>query len=155
MDTKLALESFTYDNDKMMFEMMMKCVEFPSTNRLYGINSKTKVIYTLPEVARFKSDIKDQIILTDPKRHCWWITPNANYCVEFSFIIKKNFWTRDIDNMIKVVQDAIFECLDVNDSRIIEHHNYKNIRNNSEFEYLIVRLSISNYDYTQFNDKNL
>lgn len=155
MDTKLALESFTYDNDKMMFEMMMKCVEFPSTNRLYGINSRTKVVYTLPEVARFKCDIKDQIIIADPKKYCDWIVPNANYRIDFSFILKKNFWIRDIDNMIKVVQDAIFECLDVNDSRIIEHHNYKNIRDNSEYEYLIVRLSISDYDYTQFNNKDM
>lgn len=150
MNSKLAIDSFHFDNDKLFFEIMVKCTEFPSTNRLYGINSKTKVVYTLPHVAQFKSDIRDQIILSDPKKHCWWITNTTTYRVDFSFILKHHFWSRDIDNLVKVTQDAIFECLDVNDSRIVEHHNYKNLRENSEFEYLIARISISGYDFNQF-----
>lgn len=150
MDVGLALESFRYDNDEGWFEMMVKCTEFVSVNSMYGINSARKVIFASEGLTRLQNELKDQIVLADPKKHCPWISTQQVYYIHFNYILNHGFWTRDLDNMLKAVQDIIFECLGVNDSRVIEHHNYKNFRA-ADYEYLIFRVGISLHPYNQFN----
>ena len=151
MDTGLAFDSFQYNNDECWFELIVKATEFPSVNSLYGINTKNRTIYNLPHVIKFQGEIKDQIALTDPKFHCPWITNSAVYYIHFTFILKHYFWSRDLDNMLKSIQDCIFSSLNVNDARIIEHHNFKNFKP-GDYEYLIMKVGLSNYPYNQFNE---
>lgn len=151
MSLDLAVESFKYDNDECWFEMMVKCKEFPSVNNMYGINTRSKVVYTLDHVHYFKMQLKDQIVFTDPKDHCPWIATNQVYYLALIFMLKHGFWRRDLDNMIKSTQDAIFQCLGINDARIIELHNYKNeLSSDSPSEYLIIKVGLSNYQYNKF-----
>ena len=151
METGLAFDSFRYDNEEGWFEIVVKATEFPSVNNTYGINTKTKSIYTLPHVVKFQNEIKDQLILTDPKSRCPWIKGSTSYYVQFTFILNHHFWSRDLDNMIKCTQDCVFSSLNVNDARIVEHHNYKNFKE-GDYEYLILRVGVSDYDYNQFNN---
>lgn len=37
-----------------------------------------------------------------------------------TFYIKKRFWTRDVSNMVKAVEDAIVEIIGVDDSRVTD-----------------------------------
>jgi Holliday junction resolvase RusA-like endonuclease len=151
MDTELAFDSFRYDNDEHWFELIVKATAFPSVNQLYGINTRSKTVYLLSHVVKFQGEIKDQIILTDPKSHCPWINNNNVYYINFTFILNHSFWSRDLDNMLKTVQDCVFNSLNVNDSRVIEHHNYKNFKP-GDYEYLIMKVGLSNYPYNQFNN---
>lgn len=150
MDTSLATESFIHNDEEMWFEMVMKCTKFPSVNSLYGINTTNKVVYTLPNVVNFLNELKDQIILTDPRSECKWLTNDKTYYTKFVFILKDNFWIRDVDNMVKEPQDAIFSSLKINDAKIIENHNFKCYKP-SMYEYLIIRVGVSKFDYNQFN----
>lgn len=151
MDTELAFDSFRYNNSETWFELILKATAFPSVNQSYGINTRNKTIYTLPHVIQFQNEIKEQVILIDPKSQCPWITESQVYYIHFTFILNHSFWSRDLDNMLKAAQDCIFSCLSVNDARVIEHHNYKNFRA-GDYEYLIVKIGLSLYPYDQFNN---
>ena len=70
MDAVLSNASFKYDNLKCYFEMMFKVTEFVSVNSAHGINVHNKVVFDQPWLTRFKSEMADQLIITDPKRYC-------------------------------------------------------------------------------------
>lgn len=150
MDTKLAENSFRFSNEEKWFEIVMKVDKFPSVNNLYETN-RYGARFMRPEVSHMKWMIKEQIIKSDPKKYCDWISPDIPYKVTYNFILKSSLWKRDTDNMIKVMQDGIFESLNVNDARIVEIHGYKSYRN-SDHEYLIIRLGRSSYNVFQFNN---
>lgn len=149
MNTSLAQNSFRYDNKNRWFELVMKVASFPSVNSLYDTN-KWGAKFMRPEVSNMKWMIKEQVMKSDPVKYCPWIREDIAFVITYNFILNHSFWKRDTDNMIKVMQDGIFECLNVNDSRIIELHGYKSFRH-SDYEYLIIRVGQSTYDYSQFN----
>ena len=151
MDIGLALKSFRYDNEECWFEIVVKATEFPSVNNLYGINSRSKNIYVLPHVVKFKGELKDQIILTDPKSYCPWLVNSGVYFFHSTFVLNHKFWGRDLDNLLKIPIDVVFQCLRINDVRIIEHHSFKNFKA-GDYEFLILKVGISSYPYNQFNN---
>lgn len=146
----IALSSFRYDNEAKWFEVVLKVDYFTSINSAYCINKRTGAIYLSPDMYRMICEVKDQIVITDPVTQCPWVTPDNLYRVTYNFILKSNFFKRDADNCIKKIQDAVFECLHVNDSRIVELHGYKSFKP-GDSEYLILRVSESDYDYMQFS----
>lgn len=148
MNTDLAVKSFTYDNLERWFEIVMKCTEFVSVNSSLGINNRTKTVFEQPWLTRFKSELSDQLILADPVSKCPWITESQVYFLAVKMIFKKYFWARDLDNTIKYTQDRIAEACHINDSHIIELHAWKNFRP-GDYEYMIIRFGVSNYDYNQ------
>lgn len=151
MDTILAEASFRCDNDvDFYFEMIFKVKEFTSVNNLHGINTVTKVVYDLPHVTKFKQEMADQIVAADPRGKCPWITSGQVYYLANTFIINHHFFMRDLDNMQKITQDCIADAININDSHIIENHNYKAYKPDSDVEYLITRFGISTYNYKQF-----
>jgi Holliday junction resolvase RusA-like endonuclease len=150
MDTILAEASFRCENiHEQWFEMMFKVTEFTSVNSLHGLNSKTGAVYDQPWTIKFKNEMADQLIAADPKKNCPWITYESNYYIACTYIIKHHMWSRDCDNMHKITQDCICNAIGINDSRIIEIHNYKAYRP-GDYEYLIARFGISHYNYQQF-----
>lgn len=152
MSSSLAINSFRFDNEQHWFEMMLAADQFTSVNSLYGINRRTGAIYMLAAPRHMKETLQDQLTVLDPVSQCPWISPDMVYSVEYNFVLKSEFWKRDIDNMIKVVQDAVFECLHVNDSHIIEVRSRKMLRAGDN-EYLILRVGESNFDYMQLGRK--
>jgi len=91
----------------------------------------------------------DQLAIVDPIKHCPWITEGQVYYLINTFILKKSFFMRDLDNCQKIPQDCIANALHLNDSHIIENHNYKCFKP-GDYEYLITRFGISTYNYNQF-----
>lgn len=150
MNTELACKSFRYDNIEGWFEMMIKCTEFPSVNSAHGINTRTKVVFDQPWVIQFRSEIRDQMIFADPRKHCPWITDTQVYYLYIKYIIKQYFWSRDLDNMVKIFQDEIAGAMHINDSHIIEGHQYKCFMP-GDYEYAIIRVGISKHNYNEFN----
>lgn len=113
MDTRLALESFEYDNKKGSFMLILKCMSIPSINKAYGQRGKGGGLYLLPEVVDFINQLKDQMILTDPVKKCPWLNKKNIFSLSINFVLNHSFWSRDTDNLGKKTQDAIFDCLGV------------------------------------------
>jgi len=144
--------SFNYNNQEKSFELILRCEQqIPSVNRIYGIK-RNGSFYLLPEVADFMNFIKDQIVLVDPVSHCPWINTLNVYSLTFNFVLNNCFWKRDLDNLIKKAQDVVFECLSVNDRSVIELHSYKSFYEHSEYEYIIIKLAVSNFNWNYFNE---
>ena len=68
MDDKLAIESFRYSNEgtNPYFEMIVKCHRIPSVNSQYG-HGRNGQIYRSPELIKFEQELKDQIVIVDPR----------------------------------------------------------------------------------------
>lgn len=153
MDSDLAFKSFENNEDEQWFQVMLKCSEFPSINSAHGYRLRGETdarIFDQPWVVKFRGEIRDQLILLDPKKKCKWLNPNDIYYLYIKFILKSYFWNRDYDNCIKIFQDEIFNALHINDSHIVEGHQYKSFRP-GDYEYAIIRVGISNYNYKEFS----
>lgn len=151
MDASLAVHSFRSYNDDKSFEMIIKCTKFPSVNSLHGINTHTRVVFDLPHVTQFRNEFRDQLIFADPRKNCPWLSPSDIFFFAAKFILKENYFSRDLDNCVKVTQDEIARAIGINDSHIIETHFYKCFRE-SEWEYLILRFGVSNFNYREFDE---
>jgi len=149
MDSILSDASFQCNNIECWFEMMFKVTEFVSVNNAHGINVNTKVVFDQPWLTRFKREMADQFTLADPKKQCPWITSGQTYCLACTYIFKHHFFSRDLDNVHKYTQDALASSININDSHIVELHTYKGFRP-GDFEYLILRFGVSEYNYNQF-----
>jgi len=144
--------SFEYNNMDQYFELILRCEKpIPSTNKLYGVKTSSE-FYLLPEVTEFLNLLKDQLVLTDPVSHCPWINTLNSYSLTFNFILNHSFWKRDLDNLIKKTQDVLFECISVNDRSVIELHTFKSYYEKSEYEYIILRLGVSHFNWNYFNE---
>jgi Holliday junction resolvase RusA-like endonuclease len=149
MNIDLAENSFEYNNEEKWFRLILKCTEIPSVNSAHGINTKTKVVYDMPWLTKFKQELSDQLIISDPRKHCPWIKDTPTFYLAMKFIIKHSMWSRDLDNMVKFTQDRIAEAIWINDSHIIENHVWKNFKE-GDYEYVIAQLGASTYNYNQF-----
>lgn len=123
----------------------------PSVNSIY----KAKMIYkygkAIPTLYKDSSAVKvteeinEQLRMIDFKNEAPWIfKKDAVFNLTIQFIFKQSFFKRDLDNLMKVVQDAIFRYFKINDSRVIELHTYKSILPNASEEKICVCLSESN-----------
>lgn len=148
MDTSLACNSFRYDNTECWFEIVLKCTELVSVNSATQMNFNQKRVFDAPWTQRFKSELRDQLIFADPKKHCPWITDSAYYYIAVKYVLKQYFWNRDLDNLHKYTQDMIADSCRINDSHILECHMWKNFKP-SDYEYMIIKFGISTYDYNQ------
>lgn len=123
----------------------------PSVNSIY----KAKMIYKygkpIPTLykdstaVKVTEEINEQLRMIDFKNEAPWIfKKDAVFNLTIQFIFKQSFFKRDLDNLMKVVQDAIFRYFGINDSRVIELHTYKSILPNAAEEKICVSLSQSN-----------
>ena len=123
----------------------------PSVNSIY----KAKMIYkygkSIPTLykdataVKVTEEINEQLKMIDFKGEAPWIfKKDAVFNLTIQFIFKQSFFKRDLDNLMKVVQDAIFRYFKINDSRVIELHTYKSILPNASEEKICVCLSESN-----------
>ena len=113
----------------------------PSTNRIYGIN-KWGGKYLRKEGKAYRNRVKDEC------RSQWMLKPEAlrgisgdkPYDIEYWFFLpklrnktfgnqqsgaKSRFRKVDVTNLVKVIEDAIFECLGIDDRCAFNVHLYK------------------------------
>ena len=150
MPSNLAENSFRYDNENENLELILEVPYIVSVNSMYGINRRTGAVYLLPECRNMKDWVHEQITIVDPLKYCNWITYDSTYEASYRFIFKSEYWSRDLDNCIKMVQDGIFECLHVNDSKICRLYSEKYLRKSATNEYIIFKLHKINFNYTEF-----
>jgi len=148
--SNLSTESFTFNNDKKEFSLVLKADELPSTNQMYGYG-RGGYKFLLPHVRDYKASLREQIAMADPLKHCKdWLHDNNVFHLQLQFIIKQSFFKRDLDNFNKATQDAIFEALNINDARIIELSIKKSYKEGTD-EYIIINLSQSEFDWQYYN----
>lgn len=122
----------------------------PSVNSIY----KAKLVYKygrpVPTLykdsiaTKITEEINEQLRQIDFKEQAPWIfKKEAVFNLTIQFIFKQSFFKRDLDNLMKVVQDAIFRYFKINDSRVIELHTFKSILPSAAEEKICVSLSES------------
>ncbi len=122
----------------------------PSVNSIY----KAKLVYKygrpIPTLykdsvaTKITEEINEQLRMIDFEEQAPWIfKKDAVFNLTIQFIFKQSFFKRDLDNLMKVVQDAIFRYFKINDSRVIELHTFKSILPSASEEKICVSLSES------------
>lgn len=146
MDSELAKISFTPDNENECFTIILKTAHFQSVNRMYEVSSSkrpSRHIYASEQLVKQKNEIKEQLAIVDPVKACPWIKSNEKYYVDWTIVMNKKFWGRDLENTFKALADAVFESLGVDDSRIIEYSARKLYKKDAKVEYVIAKIGIS------------
>lgn len=130
------------------FRLMLKWDKLPSVNNMY---TRTKKGIMLSTSARnFKSEVAKQVRAQMPKKLPFG--PKDVFKLSCHFIIAQRFFVRDTSNFIKLVEDCIFEELDINDARNIEVEAKKSHLPKSKYEYIKVTVEKSDFNYNYFNE---
>ena len=125
--------------------------KIPSTNKLYMYSPRNRSIILTNEARKFKTQtyqyLKDRYKSIDVADY------KGKYLNLFIAIIMKSNWeSRDLSNIIKAVEDTVFEFLGLNDNKVIEIASRKYYRPNSSKEYLNVKLTISDLNLSKYAD---
>ena len=67
----------------------------------------------------------------------------TNISVRYIFYLKHSFNRRDVDNLIKMVQDSIFGYFGIPDNKIIDLNAHKRSIKGSKYEWVEVKISSS------------
>lgn len=129
------------------FQIFLKWDKLESVNQLY-IRTKTGMTMS-PKARKFKRDVSKQVRLQLPNPLPF---NNKNlFKLSLHFILKSRFFIRDTSNFIKLVEDTIFDELDINDARNIELECKKSYLKGSKHEYIKATIEVSDFDYEYFN----
>lgn len=82
-----------------------------------------------------------------------WLLGNDNIKATYHFVVNQSMFRRDVDNMIKMMQDSLFEWLELNDSLITEVHAFKFYAPSSETELVVIRLEPSMLNTYAYEEK--
>lgn len=130
------------------FRMMLKWEKLESVNNMY---TRTRKGMTLsPEARKFKSEVGKQVRKQLPKNLPF--TNKDVFKLSLHFILNSRFFVRDTSNFIKLVEDCIFDELDINDARNIVLDCRKSYLEKSKYEYIKVTVEKSNFNYNYFNE---
>lgn len=128
------------------FQMVLKWNKLESVNKMY---MRTSTGMTLsPESRKFKREVAKQVRIQLPNP-----LPFNNkdvFKLSLQFVLKSRFFIRDTSNFIKLVEDCIFDELDINDARNIELECKKSYFPDSDYEFVLVTIEKSTFDYEYF-----
>lgn len=137
-------------NSPKGFQMILKWDKLTSVNRMY-IRTKTGMTLS-PECRKFKKDVSKQVRTQLPNPLPF--TNKDVFKLSLQFVLKSRFYIRDTSNFIKLVEDTIFDELDINDARNIELECKKSYYPKSEYEYVFVTIEKSDFDYNYFSKES-
>lgn len=131
------------------FRMMLKWEKLESVNSMY---TRTRRGMTLSPAARkFKAEVGKQVRKQLPKKLPF--TNKDVFKLSLHFILNSRFFVRDTSNFIKLVEDCIFDELDINDARNLELDCRKSFLKDSKYEYIKVTVEKSDFNYNYFNEE--
>jgi Holliday junction resolvase RusA-like endonuclease len=119
-----------------MSEVLIKCAFPPSSNNAYQ-NLQRGGRRLTDEAKKWKRDF--QWLLKAAKFAP--VIEEPTYSLTLAFLAPQDYWytkaywpkKRDLNNLIKLAEDAISEHLGIDDSRFFESHHYKQVHPNGEF----------------------
>lgn len=97
----------------------------PSVNEMYDyVRSKDGVrVYKPGQVVDFQTQIGTQVIDAIRNIDRSWLNNNNLYVTDYKFCIRSGFMSRDVTNMVKIVEDAIHRAFGEqgpDDSRVVK-----------------------------------
>ena len=72
------------------------------------------------------------------------------YHLHIEYVLKQGSGRRDLDNMNKLVQDALFQYLGVNDARVVSLNIEKYAREGGRMEFILIKLSETEIDINKY-----
>jgi len=99
--------------EMILIECELKVTKIPSVNQMY-LTRRNGGRYLNPLVGEYIEEVQSQ--LPDKLEGIEKDLEYFKFKVIFKF--RRNFWGRDIDNMLKATIDAIFKYYDLNDAWI-------------------------------------
>lgn len=125
-----------------------------SASKILSVNSlySAKLVYKTPrrpiaaiyksgEAKKTEEYIKEQVRALDIENNYSWINKKTNFIFYIKVLFKSGLLLRDLDNTLKLVQDAIFRALEINDSHVLEIHASKSLCPELDEEKILVELS--------------
>lgn len=141
------------DAVKLLFQVDDR---IPSVNAIYEFNRKTGARYKTRLANKVYQIIQSQITLSGicdfmPE----FLQGHSYFKTKYNFILRYSFDSRDLSNMLKLVEDAIHRKLGIDDSKVVELVCAKSVLNNmSHAEFIVFEISPSNFDMNYFENKS-
>lgn len=122
-----------------------------SAKLVYAPRGPVATIYKTKEAKVTEEWIKEQVKGLDIPNNYSWINKDTLFEMNMDVIFKNSILMRDLDNCIKLLQDAIFRALDINDSHVIKIHASKKLWPGIDEEKIFVSLSEIKKDNIRFD----
>lgn len=125
-----------------------KDATIPSVNSIY-MPRKGGGRYMAPAAKDFKDRIitqlnsQDESIIEEMKKI-------PLYHLHIEYVLKQGSGRRDLDNMNKLVQDALFQYLGVNDARVVSLNIEKYAREGGNMEFILIKLTETKIDINKY-----
>ena len=113
-----------------------------SAKMVYGIGGRPiATIYKTKEAKVTEDWIKEQVRGLNISKNYPWITKDTLFEMNIEVIFEKSILLRDLDNCLKLIQDAIFRALEINDSHVVKIKAAKKLWPGISEEKIFVSLS--------------
>lgn len=119
----------------------------PSVNSLYKAKLEYKygrpipIIYKSSDAKKIIEELEEQLRMIDFSKESWMFDKDAIFDLNIQLIFKQSFFRRDTDNTLKLIQDAIFKHLELNDSRVVSVSATKAVCSEFNDEKICVNIS--------------
>lgn len=123
-----------------------------NTKKKKKLKEQVPILFISPEAAEYKMLVIRALGKAITPEMKIKLRQIKRYDIEYEFVLKKSFWSRDVSNLIKLTEDAIFEYLgsDKDDSKVIWFSAGKGSNNGAKKEYLILNIYPSQYDIYKY-----
>lgn len=143
------------DRDKIKLLLQIND-RIPSVNSIYQVNRKSGVLYRAPLATKIYQEIQSQITLSGILDFMpTFIQGRQWFKTTYQFVVRYGFESRDLSNMLKLVEDAIHRKLGIDDHSVIELSCVKSILHlDSHTEFIIFEIMPSEFDPMYFENKS-
>lgn len=116
---------------------------------VYNGGRPLATIYKSGEAKRTEEYIKEQVRALDVSKNFPWVNKDTLFKLTIKVIFKHGFLSKDLDNVLKLLQDGIFRALEINDSHVMSIDADKYLLPSSGDEKIIVSLQeVDKINYT-------
>lgn len=151
-------DNFEITTPRLVNPIIIPVEYIPSINNTYGYDPGSKQVYKETWIHVTEKKIQDYLRKTVMKSQYRFVTNNNRFVCHYDFFLNKFYEplgvgvekSRDADNLIKVVEDAIFRFFGVDDSRVLEIYARKHNLPRAGSEYIAFSIEESNYDINSF-----
>lgn len=111
-----------------------------SARIVYNGGKQIATIYKSKEAKTTEDWIKEQVRSLNISKNYPWVSKDTLFEMNVEVVFKTSILLRDLDNCIKLIQDAIFRALDINDSHVVKIRASKKLWPGIEEEKILVSL---------------
>lgn len=151
-------DNFEIQTPRLVNPIIIPVEYIPSINNTYGYDPGSKQVYKETWIHVTEKKIQDYLRKTILRSQYKFVTNQNRFVCYYDFFLNRYYEplgvgvekSRDADNLIKVVEDAIFRFFGVDDSRVLEIYARKHNLSTAKSEYIAFSIEESNYDINSF-----